>query len=177
MIRAISEGRFVKLSCRIRVSIQLRESWGDFADEACVLVEKAYPDLQEDGRECIALNHYLSQIDNPHIAFRVKLRCPKSILEAVTATIELESFLLTIPNISGHEAIRNIQTEIVQEYNVQDGQIKLTEMLVKLGSTRTGTEWKENITTTFKAEKKRKVPRSDLSCFQAAGILCLLMCC
>jgi len=57
-----------------------------------VLVEKAYPDLQEDSRECIALNHYLSQIDNPHIAFRVKLRCPKSILEAVTATIELESF-------------------------------------------------------------------------------------
>ena len=36
---------------------------------------------------------------------------------------------MTIPNISAHEAIRNIQTE---EYNVQDGQIKLTEMLVKL---------------------------------------------
>ena len=44
---------------------QSRESWGDFADEVCVLVEKAYLHLREDSRECIALNHYLSQIDNP----------------------------------------------------------------------------------------------------------------
>lgn len=92
----------------------------------------AYPDLREDGRECITLNHYLSQIDNPQIAFSVKQCHPKSILEAVTATIELESFLLTIPNISGHEAISIVHTETVQEYDAQDGQMKLTEMLVKL---------------------------------------------
>ena len=75
------------------------ESWGDFADEVCVLVEKAYPDLEEGSRECIALNHYLSQLNNPQIAFGVKQRRPKSVLDAVTATIELESLLLTIPSI------------------------------------------------------------------------------
>ena len=43
------------------------EGWAEFADAVKLLCDKAYPDLEEKARECLALNHYLSQIDNPKL--------------------------------------------------------------------------------------------------------------
>lgn len=63
---------------------------------------------------------------------------------------------------------------------MQDGQIKLTEMMRKLAgkvkSNRTETYWKAEIATTFNAEK-RKALESDALFLQVAGTLCLWMCC
>ena len=50
------------------------EGWAEFADAVKLLCDKAYPDLEEKARECLALNHYLSQIDNPQVAFSVLSR-------------------------------------------------------------------------------------------------------
>ena len=41
----------------------------EFVDAVKLLCDKGYPNLEEKARECLALNHYLSQIDNRQVAF------------------------------------------------------------------------------------------------------------
>ena len=55
---------FYKRSFQSRAK-ESTESWGDFADDFCVLAEKAYPELQEDSRDFIVLNCYLEQLRDP----------------------------------------------------------------------------------------------------------------
>lgn len=69
------------------------EDWADFAEDLKSLVDKAYPGFSEEAKEELALNRYTSQIDNPQVAFNVRQRRPKSLDEAVSATLEIESFL------------------------------------------------------------------------------------
>jgi len=40
----------IKLQSRMKKPV---ESWGDFADDLCVLADRAYPELQEESREYI----------------------------------------------------------------------------------------------------------------------------
>ena len=56
------------------------------------LVELAYPDLQEEVREQLALTHYLGQLEHQQLAFSVKQKCPKTVDEAVSATEEMKSY-------------------------------------------------------------------------------------
>ena len=44
----------------------------------------------------MALNHYLSRLTSPQVAFAVKQQHPKK-LEAVRATLEVESYLVKPP--------------------------------------------------------------------------------
>lgn len=69
------------------------EEWAAFAEDLKLLTEKAFPELQVEAREQLALSHYLGQIDSAQIAFSVKQRKPKSVDEAVSATLEMESYL------------------------------------------------------------------------------------
>ena len=68
------------------------ESWADFADDLMSLADKAYADLQEEARERLALNAYLEQIDDTQISFSVKQKRPRTLDEAVSATLEMESY-------------------------------------------------------------------------------------
>ena len=45
---------------------------GEYADELWVLADEAFPELEEQARESLALNQYLGQLDNPQVAFNVK---------------------------------------------------------------------------------------------------------
>lgn len=47
------------------------EGWADFADSLRTLVDKAYPDLEDNAKEQLALNHFVSQIENCQVAFSV----------------------------------------------------------------------------------------------------------
>ena len=69
------------------------ESWGDFADALKILVEKAFPNLEAAVKENLALNQCLTQLENPQISFGVKQRWPSSLVEVVSFTIEMESYL------------------------------------------------------------------------------------
>lgn len=69
------------------------EGWADFAEELKLLADKAFPELQEEGRTQLAINSYLQQLDHPQVAFGVKQKRPKTIDEAVSATLEMESYL------------------------------------------------------------------------------------
>ena len=60
-----------------------------------MLVDKAYPTLQDAAKEHIALTHYLGQLSDSQVAFSVKQTRPKDLDAAVTATLEMESY--TIP--------------------------------------------------------------------------------
>ena len=71
------------------------ENLADFADELKSLANKAYPDLQEEARERLALNEYLVQLDHPQVAFGVKQKNPKSLDTALTATLEMEAYATT----------------------------------------------------------------------------------
>ena len=57
------------------------------------LADKAYSDLEEKARERLALGQFLSNIDNPQVAFGVRQKCPETLDAAVMMTIELESYL------------------------------------------------------------------------------------
>ena len=67
------------------------EGWADFADSLRMLVDKAYPDLE--AKEQLALNHFVSHIENSQVAFSVRQKCPKSVDEAVSATLEMETYM------------------------------------------------------------------------------------
>ena len=73
------------------------ESWGDFGDKLLRLVDKAFPNLQFEGKEQLALSHYLSQLEPMQVSFGVKQRQPKTVHEAVSSTLELESYLTAKP--------------------------------------------------------------------------------
>ena len=69
------------------------EGWVEFADDLRTLAEKGFPNLSEEAREQLALQNYLQQLDQPQIAFSVKQKRPTTLDEAVTATIEMETYL------------------------------------------------------------------------------------
>ena len=83
---------------RYRAELETRqkkheEGWADFAEDLCVLSEKAYPQLQPQACKCLALTTFLKQISNPQVAFAVRHKQPGNLDEAVTATLEMESYV------------------------------------------------------------------------------------
>ena len=71
------------------------EGWADFAEDLRMLVDKAYPDFQDNAKEQLALNHFIAQIDNTQVAFSVKQKRPRNMDEVVSATLEMELYLTT----------------------------------------------------------------------------------
>ena len=59
-----------------------------------MLASKAFPQLQDDAKEQLALNHYLGQLTNHQISFNVRQKRPRTLDEVVSATLELESYLV-----------------------------------------------------------------------------------
>ena len=57
-------------------------------------MESAYPDLQEDAKGQLTLTHYLGQLEHQQRAFSVKQKRPNTVDEAVSASLEIESYLL-----------------------------------------------------------------------------------
>ena len=69
------------------------ETWADFGDDLRRLTDKAFPTVQLEAHEQLALSRYIDQLDPPQISFAVKQHRPKNLPEAVSSTIELESYL------------------------------------------------------------------------------------
>ena len=69
------------------------EGWAEFSEDLSVLSEKAYPALQPQAHECLAVNLYLKQISNPQVAFAVRQKQPENLDDAVTATLEMKSYV------------------------------------------------------------------------------------
>ena len=69
------------------------EGWAEFADDLRTLADKGFPELQHEAREQLSLQFYLQQVNPAQVAFSVKQKRPKTLDEAVAATIEMESYL------------------------------------------------------------------------------------
>ncbi|KAL5480079.1 hypothetical protein EMCRGX_G023701 [Ephydatia muelleri] len=89
------------------------EDWASFGDALRLLADSAYPELEEKARECLALNQFLSQLDNPQVAFGVKQKRPQTVDEAALAAMELESTQrqqlptrMTAPLLALHAAVQ-----------------------------------------------------------------------
>ena len=86
------------------VELQVRakkhsERWADFAEDLRRLVDKAYPDLEANAREQLALSHYLSRLHNPQVGFAVKQQRPRKLEKAIRITLEVESYLVKMPTV------------------------------------------------------------------------------
>ena len=44
------------------------EGWAEFADNLKLLPDKAFPDLEDKARECMALIQFMGQMENPQVA-------------------------------------------------------------------------------------------------------------
>ena len=88
------------------------ESWADFADSLRTLVDKAYPDLEDNAKEQLALNHFVSQIENGQVAFSVRQKRPKTVDEAVCATLEMEAYVcIDAKTISSVVEVEDVTTD------------------------------------------------------------------
>ena len=58
-----------------------------------LLAEKAYPDLQAEAQEVLALYQFLTQLDNPQVNFAVRQKQPVNVDQALQNTLETESYL------------------------------------------------------------------------------------
>ena len=87
------------------------EGWTDLVDGLRNLVDKAYSELEDKAKEQLALNHFLSQIENPHAAFSVRQKHPKTVDEAVSATLEMESYpdLKTVCKVDASDAVDTVE--------------------------------------------------------------------
>ena len=63
---------------------QKSESWCDFVDDLLRLVDRAFPTLQFEGKEQLALPHYLDQLEPMQVSFGVKQCRPKTVHKAVS---------------------------------------------------------------------------------------------
>ena len=91
-----------------------------------MLASKAFPRLQDDAKEQLALNHYLEQLTNHQISFNVRQKRPRTLDEAVSATLELESYLVP----TGLPAAGVPPSQVVA--GVRQSQDTMMEMLTKM---------------------------------------------
>ena len=57
------------------------------------MVDRAFPDLEEATKETLVLNQYLAQLGGAQIALSMRQQRPKMLVEAVSFTIKMESYL------------------------------------------------------------------------------------
>ena len=63
------------------------EDWVSFGDSLRLLTEKAYPGLQDEAQEVLALNHFLAQLEHPQINFAVRQKQPRTVDQTVQCII------------------------------------------------------------------------------------------
>ena len=100
------------------------ESWPEFGEDLLALVDKAYPSLDDEARQQLALQKYLSQLDNEQVSFSVKQGKPKTVEAAVSATLECESYL--VRPLVNCGAVTPVQVES------KDGNRTLMDMMMQL---------------------------------------------
>ena len=114
------------------------EGWAAFAEDLKVLANKAFPRLQDDAKEQLALSHYLGQLTNHQIAFNVRQKRPQTLDEAVSATLELESYLIptNLPSVAGMPPSQVVAGIRQSQDTMMDMLTKIMKRLDRLESDR-----------------------------------------
>ncbi|XP_065897141.1 uncharacterized protein [Dysidea avara] len=103
------------------------EDWASFGDSLRLLTEKAYPGLQDEAQEVLALNHFLAQLEHPQINFAVRQKQPKTVDQAVQYTMEAESYLnsykrTTNAMVPTHPGLKDPDQSVAAAINREDSQ-------------------------------------------------------
>eukprot|EP00731_Ephydatia_muelleri_P034765 Em0075g18a len=88
------------------------EQWSDFGDELRILADKAFPAIDEKAKDLLSLERYLSELDNPKVAFAVRQRQPKTLDDAVSCTMEMVSYL--------HQETKGSKISVVSDVPVEE---------------------------------------------------------
>ena len=80
----------VEFQCRRK---KRTEGWAEYVEDLQTLVDKAFSDLADVARQKIALQNFLQQLTDDKVGFAVRQSKSTTLQEAVTATLEAESFL------------------------------------------------------------------------------------
>ena len=138
LAEAALKGRFEPESRKTRYQAEFQsrrkktnEGWADFADDLQFLAEKAYPSLQHEARERLAINTYLQQLPQPQMAFSVKQKNPETLDDAVAATLEMESYVESPHNHAGTVSTLQSETETATVAIIGPVE-KLTRMVERL---------------------------------------------
>lgn len=128
--------RFEPTSRKIRYQVEFQtrrkkkaETWADFADDLKSLVDKGFPDLPEEAKEHLALQSYLQQLDQPQVAFGVRQKRPTTIDDAVSLTLEMETYMLPPTRAS---TISSVQQDQEQDEATTVAAVDPTEKLANL---------------------------------------------
>ena len=138
LAEAALKGRFEPESRKTRYQAEFQsrrkktnEGLADFADDLQFLAEKAFPSLQHEARERLAINTYLQQLVQPQVAFSVKQKNPETLDDAVAATLEMESYMESPHNRAGTVSTLQSETETATVAIIGPVE-KLTRMVKRL---------------------------------------------
>ena len=143
-----------------------KEQWGDFTDQLRCLADKALPTISEDAKEVLTLDRYLGELSDASIALAVRQQRPKTLEEAVSCTLEMESYAL----LRKEEPTKVAAVQAVEPENgydvcnvwVQPGVLQLldsiTKRLEKLEHERKTGQLPLGKGTTKKEEQEKKEP-------------------
>lgn len=84
------------------------ETWEELADSLRLLADKAFPDLQDNAKEQLTLDRFLTLLDKAELALAVRQKRPKTLDDALAYTLETESYI-TLQNRS-HQQPRSVSS-------------------------------------------------------------------
>lgn len=105
------------------------EDWASLAEDLKSLADRAFSNLEEAARAHLVLTRYLEQLDNQQVAFSVKQKRPQSVDEAVTATLEMESYLNHSSRQVGQVGLEEAGQDTVVAAAVQSKQDTMMELM------------------------------------------------
>ena len=126
------------------------ESWPEFGEDLRGLMDKAYPTLDNEARQQLALQRYLSQLDNEQVAFSVKQRKPRTIEAAVGATLECESYLVR-PTLNG-AVVAPVQMESKDSTLME----MMTQLMARMNRLEENSKLKKDSTARRPSEQETK---------------------
>ena len=126
------------------------ESWPEFREDLRALVDKAYPTLDDEAWQQLALQRYLSQLHNEQVKFSVKQRKPMTIEAVVGATLECESYLVR-PTLSG-AVFAPVQMESKDSTLME----MMTQLMARMDRLQENSKLKEDSTAHRPSEQETK---------------------
>ena len=137
------------------------------------------PDLQTEARERLALNQFLSQLDDQQVAFAVKQRAPSNLDAAVSATLEMESYMTPKVTVSSVEVPPSEQEPpsvgaVSNTTHVSNDKLvsmleKLVDRLDKLETSRSGDE-RRRVEQNRPPQQRRNAGRQSLTCWNCGKL-------
>ena len=122
-----TEVRKAELKTRIR---KTEESIPELAEDIRALTWQAYPRLDWEAREELAVDHFINALDDSEIRMALHQRQVQNTLEAVKVAVDLEAWKLAEQRGRGPKVIRGVKKE--EEPVEEAPHKKLEEMLEKL---------------------------------------------